>query len=105
MQIITPKPVEKFLKGLEPQLKIKVYRHIDMLKEYGFNLSMPFSKRLSKNFYELRILGTVNVRIFYASVGDSIWLLHGFLKTTHRIPSRHLKLGYQRLKDLTQYKL
>lgn len=103
MQVITIKPVIKFLKALEPQLKKKVYRHIGILKAHGLDLSMPFSKRLAKDLYELRILGTVNVRIFYTPKEDSIWLLHGFIKTTHKIPLRHMELGYRRLKNLTQY--
>ncbi len=100
MQVIYLKPVQKFLVGLEPMLKAKVLRHIDMLIYHAMNLSMPFSKRISKDLYELRILGVVNVRIFYTIKDAKIWLLHGFIKTTHKIPRRHLDLGYKRLKDL-----
>ena len=105
MQVIIIKPVKKFLKSLEPHLKKKVYRHIGILKEYGLDLAMPFSKRLAKDLHELRILGIVNVRIFYTPQKDSIWLIHGFIKSTHKIPIRRMELGYKRLKDLTQYNL
>ena len=101
MQIIIIKSVKKFLRKLEPNLRTKVYRHIAMLTQHGLELGMPFSKRLIKNLYELRVLGILNVRIFYTTDKDLIWLLHAFIKTTHKTPQRHMELGIKRLKDLT----
>ncbi len=105
METITVKPVEKFLQGLDPVLWGQVNRYRDILTEEGKNLHMPYSKKISKNLYELRILGVINVRVFYTFKSDKIILLHGFIKTTHKIPSRHMTLGMKRLKALTGYKL
>lgn len=100
MIIVILRPVQKFLKGLEENLRSKIYRHINLLDEQAIGLSMPFSKKIAKNFYELRVLGVINVRIFYTFHAGTIYLLHGFIKTTHKIPAKHLKLGQRRLKNI-----
>lgn len=101
MPIIFIKSVRKFLDQLNPILYAKVSRHITLLKSSGKGLGMPFSKRMDKNLYELRILGVINVRIFYTFQDNQIILLHAFIKTTHKTPLKHTRTAKQRLQTLT----
>ncbi|MBI2442400.1 MAG: type II toxin-antitoxin system RelE/ParE family toxin [Candidatus Levybacteria bacterium] len=43
----------------------KSIRLIDLLKVFGNNLGMPYSKKVSTNLYELRVRGQQEIRILY----------------------------------------
>jgi phage-related protein len=92
--------VESFIFKLQKPTKSKVSRYIELLEEYGFNLRMPYSKRITKNLYELRIHGQQEVRIFYTIKLNTAYLLHGFIKKTNRTPMREIKTALARLKSL-----
>ena len=64
MNISTEYDVEKFIFKLQKPTKSKVSRYMELLEDYGFNLRMPYSKRITTNLYELRIHGRQEVRIF-----------------------------------------
>ena len=72
-----------------------------MLGTYSYLLGMPFSKKITRNLYELRILGSVHIRVFYTFHKDNIVLLHGFIKKTNKIPQKELLTAKNRIKSLT----
>ena len=78
----------------------KLLRTVDLLGEFGRQLTLPHSKKISKNLYELRICGKIEVRIFYAFIKQEIVLLYGFIKKTRKIPRRHLKKAVHKLEIL-----
>jgi len=51
------KPVEKFIKSQNPATIAKIAHTLDLLEKYGSFLSMPHSKKITGNLYELRIRG------------------------------------------------
>ena len=69
-----------------------------LLREYGLNLGLPYTKKIDQKIYELRISGREEVRIFFSVNGLTIWLLHGFKKKTQKLPARELKVAQERLK-------
>lgn len=94
------KPVESFLDKLDDSTAAKVFRTLDLLSAYGPKLGMPHSKKVSRQLYELRIRGQIEIRIFYAFQQKSVILLHIFQKKTQKIPPRELDTAEERFGQL-----
>ncbi len=95
------KPVKEFLDSLEGIVRNKVYSSLELLKEYGINLSLPHVKKITGTpLWELRILGESSTRIFYvARAGQKFLLLHGFRKKSQKTPENEIKTAEKRLND------
>lgn len=96
-------PVVKFIETQETHTQAKIYNTINLLKEYGIELGLPHIKKLSgSDMWELRILGSNNIRFFYiAMTGKSFIILHGFKKKTNKTPQKEIKTAEKRLKEYT----
>ena len=90
------KVVKEFIKKLQGKTIGKVSQNIDLLKIHGPFLGMPYSKRLIKEIYELRIMGKEEVRILYTFSRKNIYLLHAFKKQTQKTPSKEIKIAEDR---------
>ncbi|MDO8650499.1 MAG: type II toxin-antitoxin system RelE/ParE family toxin [Candidatus Berkelbacteria bacterium] len=94
------KPVEEFIYSLDGNTAGKVFRMLDLLKEHGPTLRMPYSKKISSNLFELRIRGRIEVRIFHTLKNNLIYPLHAFVKKTQSTPHRELDTAEKALKLL-----
>ena len=103
METSTTPDIEKFIESLDDDTIVKVVRTIELLKTFGHDISMPYSKKITANIFELRIRGRQEVRIFYTFYKNSACLLHGFVKKTPKIPAKELKTAQIKLRLLTQY--
>lgn len=90
------KIVKEFLKSLETRTVGKVSQTIDLLKEHGPFLGMPYSKKLTKGISELRISGKEEIRILYTFSKNNIYLLHAFKKKTRETPRKEIKIAEER---------
>lgn len=93
-------PVKKLLDSLDRPAFAKVSKIIFLLRDYGPILRQPYSKKVQKNLFELRVPGAVAIRIIYCCVGGEYYLLHAFKKKTQKIPRRELKIALDRMKEL-----
>lgn len=94
------KPVSSFILELDSTTKAKVANLLDLLGQYGPKLCMPHSKKMSRDLYELRIRGKIEVRIFYTFKNNQIYLLHAFQKKSQKTPRRELEVAESRLELL-----
>ncbi len=94
-------PIVDFINELEVLTQVKVARTLELLSEFNITLGAPHSKKLSGvPFWELRILGKDNVRIFYiAKTGKYFLILHGFKKKKQKTDAREIKLALGRLSE------
>jgi len=92
--------LEKFIKGLQKPTIAKVLRTTDLLEKFGPKLCLPHTKKISANLFELRIPGKQEIRIFYSFHKSQIFLLHGFVKKSQKIPQKEIKIASQKLKLL-----
>lgn len=93
--------LEDFIARLQAVTKAKLVRQIDLLEEFGPQLTMPHAKPLGDGLYELRIRGKQEVRVFYIFTrGRHIYMLHGFLKKRQATPKRELDLARQRQSEI-----
>lgn len=92
-------PVTEFLDSIQKKDKAKFFRIFQHVREYGLLSVIPHVKKLTGiPLWEIRILGRSNARILYAIViGDSILVLHGFVKKTQKTPEKELMTAMKRL--------
>ena len=92
--------LEEFIGNLQKPTIAKVLRTIDLLEKFGQNLKLPHSKKILARLFELRIRGAQEVRIFYTFHKSQIFLLHGFVKKSPRIPKKEIRIALEKLKKL-----
>jgi phage-related protein len=94
-------PVTDFIDSLDDTAQAKVINTVRLLKEYNVRLGGSHAKKLTgTDLWELRILGSDSIRVFYVAVEQqSFLLLHGFKKKTFTTPKKELKLAVDRLKE------
>ncbi len=93
---VTPngeEPAREFLDELDPKMRTKMFRTINMLAKNGSDLRPPYSEKLDKHIFELRAkVGSDISRVLYFFFVDRrIVLTHGFIKKTQKTPPRELE--------------
>lgn len=69
--------------------------------QFGWPLGMPLVGHLGGEIWEVRIkLGNRIARVFFATEGQTMVLLHGFIKKQQKAPGPDLDLAKDRLKQL-----
>ncbi len=91
------KPVEEFIKSLDKITSPKINHHVRLLMGFGPFLGMPYSKKLTKDLYELRIRGKQEIRIIYSFKSNDIILLHAFKKQSQKTPQKEIQTALRRL--------
>jgi phage-related protein len=99
--VTVTKPVKEFIYSLDEATFAKILRNIELLEKFGRMLKMPHCKKINKELYELRVRGRQEIRIFYAFIQEKIFLLHGFIKKSDKIPLKDIELAMRRLAGLT----
>ncbi len=89
-----------FLKSLDDDLATKVFGLLEILDELGVHLGPPKLKKITKDIYELRIVGKLQIRILCSFLKDEILILHAFVKKSQKIPSKELETAIHRLNYL-----
>jgi len=94
-------PIYDFIEHSNTKNQAKIANTLDLLEQYGVNLGFPHIKKLTNShLWELRILGTDNIRIFYvAKTGRIFLLLHAFAKKKQKTDKKEIKIAIERLKE------
>ncbi|HBE78670.1 MAG TPA: type II toxin-antitoxin system RelE/ParE family toxin [Firmicutes bacterium] len=98
-------PILNFIQSLPPKHRAKIEREIDLLEEFGINLTYPHTRKIEgenyKGLWELRIQFASDIsRIFYfIYMGNTFVLLHGFLKKSNKTPERELEIAKKYFQD------
>ena len=98
-------PVQDFLYSLEPKLRAKAFRDIELLKNLGNELREPYVKPIkgenNKGLYELRIKFSNDIaRIFYFTYCNNKYiLLHGFIKKSMKTPPKEIERARKYMED------
>ena len=99
------KPAGEFIKSLTTEMKAKVVRDIDLLEKYGFDLGMPYVKKIQgkkyEKLFELRSKFSTNIsRIFYFfETKDGIVILSGYLKKDNKTDKKELDKALEYMND------
>jgi phage-related protein len=100
-EVITHPDAVPELKELPDEMRGRMFRLIERLRNEGNQLKMPHSKSIGGGLFELRV-GDKNIsRTLYAfAVGQKIYLLHTFIKKTQKTPPGAIETARRRLQEL-----
>ena len=90
----------EFIKSFDNNLAIKIFGLLEILDQLGVRLGPLKLKKITKEIYELRVMGKVSVRILCTFYKDEIYILHGFIKKSQKMPIKELEKAIHRLKYL-----
>ena len=93
-------PVKEFIGGQDSMMRSKIALSILLLKNQGPFLKPPYIKKLQDKLYELRISGTIQIRIFYPIHHSEYYLLHAFKKKSQKTPAKELKVALDRMREI-----
>ena len=91
-------PVRKWLKSQAIERRKVIGEDIKTV-QFGWPLGMPLVEKLAPYLWEVRskIPGGI-ARVLFTVDGDTMILLHGFIKKSQKIPKQELKVAKSRLK-------
>ena len=93
-------PVREWLVGLARDDRKTVGRDVKTA-QYGWPLGMPLIRKLEAGLWEVRShLAEGIARVLFTVDGQTMVLLHGFVKKSQKTPAAELKTARQRLADL-----
>ena len=92
--------VGKFVLALDAHTKAKIDRLVGLFESRGPILGMPFTRKVVQRIFELRVLGSPNIRFLYAYKGRTIWILHSISKKRDAIPAKDIARAQARLRVL-----
>jgi len=97
-------PVREWLKDL-PAAERKAIGEDIKTVQFGWPLGMPLVAHLDSGIWGVRIrLSTRIARVLFVLDGDTMVLLHGFIKKEQKTPKPELDLAKERLKLLKRRK-
>lgn len=85
-----------FLKSLDDDVVTKVFGLLEILDELGVHLGPPKLKKITKEIYELKIVGKISIRILCSFFEGDIYVLHAFIKKSQKIPRKELEKAIHR---------
>lgn len=93
-------PVREWLKSLPAPERRTVGEDMKAV-QFGWPLGMPLVRKLSKNLWEVRIhLADRIARVLFTVDGNTMVLLHGFIKKSQATPHEGLDTAKRRLQQL-----
>ncbi len=93
-------PVREWLKSLPLEERKSIGDDLKTV-QYGWPLGMPLIRKLEPELWEVRTrLRNRIARVIFTVEGDTMVLLHGFIKQSQKTPGEDLQLARQRLKSL-----
>lgn len=93
-------PVRIWLQSLTAQERRTIGIDIKTV-QFGWPLGMPLVKKMADGLWEIRThLPDKIARVFFTVIGQTIFLLHGFMKKSQTTPEKEMTLAKTRLRQL-----
>lgn len=96
--------LDKYLDNAPTHEKRKIVKSLMYLKEFGLKPEIIDLKKLQGyDFWEVRIIGKDNTRIFCSQRGSKVYILHIFKKKSNKTSNRDLVFGQKQLLKIDKY--
>lgn len=95
MKVSYDPKVKRFIDSINKRHNSDVIKVVDMLRDYGFNLTVDYLKKLIMNLWELR---AGRYRLIFGLVEDEAIIVNIFYKKTRKTPIKEIRLALKRLK-------
>lgn len=79
-----------FLLSLDDMSVSKVNKSLGLLEKHGNTISYPHTKYIANGVFELRVIGSKHIRIFFVFQRNEAMILHAFIKKTGKIPKKEI---------------
>ena len=96
MKVSNDPRVDKEIRSLDKKENSRVVKLIELFRDYGFELTEPYLKKLAANLWELR---SGRWRLLCGIVKSEAIIVNVFLKKTQKTPKKEIELAKQRLKE------
>ena len=72
------------------------------MQVFGLHLGMPFTRPLGGGLFEVRAKGKEGIgrALFCTTAGQTLMILHAFIKKTQKTSQRDLELAWRRLREV-----
>jgi phage-related protein len=90
MNIIYLPKAHAFIEFLDVSLAARTNKMLDLLRDHGHELRMPFSKPVEDGIFELRVAGAVHIRLLYFFHKGAAVFVHAFFKKTEQLNRRDI---------------
>ncbi|MSP97830.1 MAG: type II toxin-antitoxin system RelE/ParE family toxin [Betaproteobacteria bacterium] len=91
-------PVRDWLKALPKEARLEIGGDIQSV-QFGWPLGLPLVRHFRGDLWEVRTsIGNRISRVIFAVENETMYLLHGFIKTTRKTPPGDLSLAEKRWK-------
>jgi len=91
IKVVLLPPVEVFLRRCDPPTERKILRKIKLVEEFGLTREVPDLKKVTgTRYWEVRVLGKVNARVFLATKKGVLLAVHGFIKKSRKTNKREI---------------
>ena len=96
-------PVREWLKSndMKAEDRKKIGEDIKTV-QFGWPMGMPMVEKVEKDLWTVRTNGLAKgiARIFFTVKGNTMILLHGFIKKSQKLPQQEIELARSRLAQL-----
>ena len=77
-------------------------RITERMQVFGPHLGRPFTRPLGEGLFEVRAKGKEGIgrALFCTTAGQTIMILHAFIKKSQKTPQRDLELARRRLREV-----
>ncbi|MDO8576315.1 MAG: type II toxin-antitoxin system RelE/ParE family toxin [bacterium] len=79
-----------FIEALDSPLDARTNKMLDLLRDRGHELRMPFSKPVEDGVFELRVVGAVQIRLLYFFHSGTAIFVHALFKKTEQLSRRDI---------------
>ena len=88
-------PAKDFLLSLDPKMRARLVKIIELLSVNGTELREPYSKYLTDGIFEIRAKVGSNISrvLYFFVIGKKIVLTNGFVKKTQKTPKTEIELA------------
>lgn len=88
--------IQKDISNLDSKLQEHVNELVLLLKNYGPELRMPYSKSIGKGIFELRVVSTTHIRLLYCFYKNQAVILHLIIKKQNRLKNKDILIARKR---------
>jgi len=77
-------------------------RYVELMEKHGIDLRSPHSEPMGEGLFELRPKGPEGIgRVFFCTLaGNTMVILHSFVKKTQKTPQKEINIARQRLREV-----
>ncbi|WOD09240.1 type II toxin-antitoxin system RelE/ParE family toxin [Marinomonas sp. GJ51-6] len=94
--------VDESILKMPPKIQTRMIKLLELMEKHGANLGSPHTEPMGDGLFEVRAKAQEGIgrSLFCYSKGQTIVVLHAFIKKSQKTPKRELDLARQRKKEV-----